>query len=1106
MHHIRAILLIFAAIVMLPMSAPAFGASASQAFTLDKETLERGLSLSGTWSFHWGVLIDRMTPVTEERGLAYRIPENWNYFTSRAFPDGYPSFGCATFHTWIDVQEPLEAAVGLYVREVNTAARFALEYPSGEIVEVLRVGEVGCDGALSHPLWLPQVTKLKFERGRHRLIWQISNYHFDRGGPVLAPEIGVHEDLELELLGSRFRDSALIGLLLIIGLYHLAIFSQRRSDNGSFWFGLLCLAMAGRQIATSRFIEIFSVAPAAEVFIWRDRLEYLTMLFTLMTGASYFAALFPTVLMKRLRYFTTIFVAFYGLLVLLSLPHIFSAYVRVFQFVLLVVTVTSLVELGRQAIARSPLAMLTLLGFAPIVIASINDILMTSSVINTPYLTPYGFTLFILVQSYLLATRFSRAFATAERLSKHLKSEVESQTKALREQTEIAVASKAQAEEARLESDRLRLEAEKHADDLRELDRAKTEFFQNMSHELRTPLTLMLLPLERYVAENQHAPSLDMAIRNGRRLQRMVNQLLDLQKTEAGKFKYSYSVIDCGAFASVFAEYFEPAAAGKGIAFTLGRPQEAKLLMSCDVDALEKIVFNFLSNALKFTPAGGSIRLDVGQNPETGKVRWAVLDTGIGIRKNEQGKVFEVFAQADGSTTREHEGTGLGLALCKTLTEEMGGEIGVISEPGEGSEFYVEFEEVLPEDSAQIVDTFEARAWLQPDEQQAVPSDRTAPKRSFKPIESLGQLLVVDDIADMREVIVQVLEEAGYSCTTAQDGAEALSLLAKETFDLVVSDWMMPNVSGPELISTLRERETLRQTPVILLTAKSDDVSRFEALDTGADGFLGKPFKPEELLAMVRNLLLLKERELELEELLVELKETQQRMLMQAQLATVGNMAQGLAHEIRNPLNFVRGGAELLADELEASSGISAAVKLIERGIERIEGIVMHVQELAEGRQSGELSKVGLRALLSSCVEILELSQLQHEVGFQISCDDTVKLKTDERKLSQVLLNLLLNSVRALRDVSDAKVELSVLDSERADKPGLVIRVADNGPGVPTELIENIFEPFVTRTVDDSGTGLGLTLSRQMVESLGGTLELVSNEGGATFDIWLPGE
>ena len=1065
--------------------------------------LKRGILLDGDWHFHWGKLLEVEDFSEEPFSLAYPVPLNWNYFETGDYSKGYPSFGCATLWTWINVDEELNEELALYVREVNTAARFLIEYPSGRQETVVEIGQVSCQEDSARPLWLPTVAPIELEQGRHRLIWQVSNYHFDRGGPVLAPSIGVRQALDLSLMGARFRDSALIGLLLIIGLYHLAIYSQRRSDRGSMWFGLLCLAMAGRQLATSRFIEIFHPDPGIDVFVWRDRLEYLTMIFTLQTGTAFFHALVPTVLLRRLKVFATVFVLAYALVILITLPPFFSAYVRVFQAVLLVVTICAAFEFIREAFAKNSVALLSLLGFVPIIVASVNDILMTSSVINTPYLTPYGFTLFILVQSYLLATRFSRAFVTAERLSKNLQSEVEAQTRALREQTEIAVSLRGQAEEAKLESDRLRLEAEKHADDLRELDRAKTEFFQNMSHELRTPLTLMLLPLERFVAENKSAPSLEMAIRNGRRLQRMVNQLLDLQKTEAGKFKYTYATVDCCAFARIFAEYFEPAAAGKGVAFTVGLPEETSLYISCDVDSLEKIVFNFLSNALKFTSIGGSIRLDVGTNPETGRVRWSVIDTGIGIRPSEQQRVFEVFAQADGSTTREYEGTGLGLALCKTLTEEMGGTIGLESVPGEGSEFFVEFDSVSPEQSQTIVETFEARVWLEPERDgDALASDAEVVSIGRHADEE-GRLLVVDDVADMREIIVQVLRSEGYHCTVAGDGAEALSKLQKESFDLIVSDWMMPNVSGPDLVARLREMEQARQTPVILLTAKSDDTSRLQAIETGADGFLGKPFKPEELLAMVRNLLLLKEREQELEELLAELKETQSRMLVQAQLATVGNMAQGMAHEIRNPLNFVRGGAELLHDELSDDES-SPALLLIERGIERIEKIVDHVQELAEGRGDSEVTHVSVSELLLSTIEILELSQFESQVEFRVDCEESLRLKVDESKLSQVLLNLLLNAVRATKETDSPRIVVSAQEEARDELAGLALNVSDNGCGVSPELVETIFEPFITKTEDDSGTGLGLTISRQMIQAMSGTLELVSNDGGATFEIWLP--
>ena len=159
-------------------------------------------------------------------------------------------------------------------------------------------------------------------------------------------------------------------------------------------------------------------------------------------------------------------------------------------------------------------------------------------------------------------------------------------------------------------------------------------------------------------------------------------------------------------------------------------------------------------------------------------------------------------------------------------------------------------------------------------------------------------------------------------------------------------------------------------------------------------------------------------------------------------------------------------------------------------------------------RDGGGLPLEGfqVKKLLESTVEIVRLSQFEQAVDFRILCDEQLRIKTDEKELSQVVLNLLLNASRALKDNPDARVELRVEWSQRDDRDGISIVVADNGQGIPAELVSTIFEPFVTQTSDDSGTGLGLTISRQMIESIDGTLDLVNNDQGATFAIWLPKE
>ena len=257
----------------------------------------------------------------------------------------------------------------------------------------------------------------------------------------------------------------------------------------------------------------------------REMLEYGSMIIGLPLAMLFVANLIPGRWIMRVAYLVAAGCSLYLLMILTQPALVYSAWVDFYQVMLFVSMAAFVLHAIFAWIRGNRLAGLTLMGFLPMVLAATNDVLVGKGYLDTPFLSPYGFGALILIQSYILDSRFSLAYRTAERLSENLQTEVEAQTQALRDQTSIAVQLKSQAEEAKLESDRLRLEAEKHADDLRELDRAKTEFFQNMSHELRTPLTLMLLPLERYVAEHSSAAGLEMAIRNGRRLQRMVNQL-----------------------------------------------------------------------------------------------------------------------------------------------------------------------------------------------------------------------------------------------------------------------------------------------------------------------------------------------------------------------------------------------------------------------------------------------------------------------------------------------------------------------------------------------------------------------------------------------------
>ncbi len=413
----------------------------------------------------------------------------------------------------------------------------------------------------------------------------------------------------------------------------------------------------------------------------------------------------------------------------------------------------------------------------------------------------------------------------------------------------------------------------KRAEELAELDRAKTAFFSNVSHEFRTPLTLLLAPLEDALA-NRHgilpmgaAASLATAHRNALRLLKLVNTLLEFSRIEARRFHGSYQPVDLPALTADLASNFRSLCERAGLQFEVDCPplQSAERAY-VDPDLWEKIVLNLLSNAFKFTLKG---KIELRVSEEDGQAIFSVRDTGIGIPPEELPRVFERFQRIDHKRGRTHEGTGIGLALVQELAKIHGGNVAVESVEGDGSTFTV----TIPLgskhlDPARIVapreieirtvtsEAFveEAIRWLPDESDQAKVYSRTRYDNEPSVIEERkeGRIVWADDNADMRAYVSRLLS-GRFQVEAVPDGKSALDAIRARKPDLVLTDVMMPELDGFGLLRAIRSDPNLSGLPVILLSARAGEEARIEGLRAGADDYLTKPFSSRELLAVVRS-------------------------------------------------------------------------------------------------------------------------------------------------------------------------------------------------------------------------------------------------------------
>ncbi|HEY3570891.1 MAG TPA: ATP-binding protein [Thermoanaerobaculia bacterium] len=661
----------------------------------------------------------------------------------------------------------------------------------------------------------------------------------------------------------------------------------------------------------------------------------------------------------------------------------------------------------------------------------------------------------------------------------------------------------------------LRLRLQRANEELKELDEAKTRFFANVSHELRTPLTLLLGPLETLLAseeEGERRTLLESMASNSRRLLRQVNALLDGAKLESGRLRLEPATGNLGTLLTELVEAAAPLAERRGLKLRTERLDELPDSIF-DHHKTEIIVANLLSNALKFTPPGGEVTVRARMEGDT--AFFEVEDDGPGIPEDQLERIFERFHQVDGSASREHGGTGLGLALARELARLHGGNVTVRSRLGEGSVFRVE----LPRDPGGAFverrrkprrredQLAQARADAQAAREYAVRSMRETlladvelPPR--RPAESprpqvpsdAPRLLLVEDNADLRSFLAARLARR-YRVETASDGAAGLDVARRVRPDLVVTDVMMAGMDGFELCRRLKADPAFAATPVILLTARAGTDAVAEGLDAGADDYVVKPFALRELEARIAAHLRAREIERQLHE-------------RESRLAAIGQMTGSVVHDLRNPLTLIKGYADL-AHAMALRGGDAATIarelETVRSESDRLRRMIEEILDYARGGVPRlAVETVLARGYLAGILQPLaaDLRERGIEVAIDLHLDDALQATLDRDRIQRVLENLLINAREALAPWGLAK-RISIRAG--VEEGSLALRVADSGPGIAESAVEHLFEPFATNG-KKQGTGLGLVTVRNLVKAHGGDVlvEAKAPEGGAAFTVLLP--
>lgn len=809
--------------------------------------------------------------------------------------------------------------------------------------------------------------------------------------------------------GKLVLDTALAVYLLVISVYYLSIYVLRRDSKECLYFSIGCILVMTKQLVSGGYF-IFSFFPNfcywLSVFLF-----YISVYWGVFMFLAFISSLYPHRWSKKVIRVYAIMAALFTLFSIAAPFQTFTAAILAFNLINFAGLLYILIVISRAAYRGLSGARVIIWGVFAMALAAAHDILKFANIIHSPfdYLTAFGVVILIFLNSAVITSGLLQEYKQLKDLT-------------------------------------IRLES---------ANKLKDEFLTNTSHELRTPVNAIIAITESIVKDSQAAvgekekEDLMHVVSSGRRLVNLINDILDYSRLKLGDLTLVKKVFSMDSLIQGVIREISFMAADKGINIVY-KHGEAKPQVYADEYRITQVLYNLLGNAVKFTGSGGSIIVSAFSDNDT--VYVSVTDTGIGIPEDKIGGIFETFRQADASITRKYGGMGLGLSISRSIIHAHDREIQVTSRVGEGSEF------IFGVPAAKTDATRDAEPsgghYNYPPVTAYEQRRSLAVKGSIK-----GSIFVIDDSYDNLIGVINILRADGYTLKGFTDPRKALGEIFEDTETLVaIIDVMMPELSGYDVCGKIRERFSLLELPVLLLTAGTSIESIVKGFDAGANDFLKKPFDGEELKARIKTLYNLK--------YATEKALSSETAFLQAQIKP---------HFLYNSINTIIASCHTDAGK--------AADMLLD-----LSDYLRHLFDF-----NSEEKLIPLKRELEGVKAYLSLEKARFAGSFEYS----VELEDYENMLIPPMLiqPLVENAVRhGLR-----KVERAGRVTIRGGRTGdfYTIVVEDNGAGISKRDLEKIL-----RGEKKEGTGTGLMNVRKRLKVFYGTdieMESVPGEGTRVY-------